>query len=115
MKAVYSHGVEHTVYDAERRIDWLIPANGYRDLPDDVADDCLVAHRNKLCNVSGEADPRQHRCILTTRQEKAAALFRATVMKHPEMTTVAEPAGFLTQRQKLMRRGVARYNRLARA
>ena len=65
MARVYSHGSEHVYTDWGRRLTIRIPANGWTEVPEDVASYIVPATPTKLCDVSGEENPDEHRCRLS--------------------------------------------------
>jgi hypothetical protein len=79
---VYAHAY-HEYIDRARRVSYVIRPGRCRELPDDLARLLLQAHPQKLCDVTDEADPGEHRCALT--------LYDTTVITEPPVDRAMRP------------------------
>ena len=91
---IYEDRASHSVYQ--------IPFGAYAEVPDNIGMMLLRAHPDKLCDVSGEAEPEKHTCDKTP----PPGAYRDTVVQAPPMTTRLSP-----QKRKILREAKQRSRR----
>lgn len=117
MKKVFSHERPYPYEDRASRDLYTIPANGWIEMPDNIAELLLRARPEQLCDVTSELNPSEHKCAISAR--KPAEIVANTAMRVPPEHTQARP---LTRGEKRIlvsaaRRGVrsAREGRIAQS
>lgn len=101
----------HVYEDRATKRTYQVPRGGYVEIPDEVGVLLLRAHPDKLCDVTGEPNPQDHKCEKT---ELAANTYPTTAIGGPPQATVMQSRISPQRRKKLQevrhRSGIARRN-----
>ena len=103
---LYAHR-GHSYEDRATRQLYVIGQGTYREVPDPIGALLLGAHPDKLCDVSGEANPGGHVCPRTQSGD-----YEHTMVQSPPLTTELRPK--LSRQKREMRRNAKKRSLQAR-
>ena len=92
----------HSYEDMATHSTYRVSGGKHLNIPDDIGEMLLRAHPDKLCDVTGEAEPEKHSCDKTPPPEA----YRHTEVVAPPMTTRLSP-----QKRKILREAKSRSRR----
>ena len=97
----------HSYEDRATRQLYMIVQGTYREVPDPIGLLLLNAHPDKLCDVTGEADPGKHICPKT-----GSGDYEHAMVQSPPLTTELRPK--LSRQKREMRRNAKKRSLRAR-
>ena len=86
----------HSYEDRARKVLYVVATGACRELPDEIGALLLRAHPEKLCDVSREDNPAEHRC-----EKSVGAVHQDTIMAAPPVDTMVRPRMSRQKRQTL--------------
>ena len=72
----------HSYEDRAQRVVYVIPHGTYKEIPEKIGELIVRAHPDKLCDVTNEAEPGNHKCEKTVEGE-----VMHTMLPSPPRTT----------------------------
>ena len=92
----------HVYEDRATHSVWQVGKGTYTEIPDAIGQMLLRAHPDKLCDVTGEAEPEKHSCDKTP----PLGAYMDTVIQAPPVTTRLS-----AQKRKMLREAKQRSRR----
>ncbi len=96
---LYAHWT-HTYYDRATHQQYVLPSGEWREVPEDIGRMFVEALPEKMCNVTNEGNPSNHRCATTDRLAEQARGYADRQIVPPE-TTQEMPARMSPQKRQL--------------
>lgn len=108
---IFAHR-NHVYEDRARHSLLVIPAGGWKEVPDELGIYLVASHPTKLCDVTDEANPDAHTCPITEQMEEERKAYEHRMLEQPPVTTVIKPR--LSQQKRELLKKAKKRSRTAR-